>query len=86
MDTVKVIKQKIEILASIILDDTGISSVLRHVKVAESHFSNAQAKQDKDLFTDVVYRSNHAFEGILKEAYAVLAKQNPAPKSEGSKS
>lgn len=59
----------------------GISAVLRHIEVAESHFSNAQAKQDKDLFTDVVYRSNHAFEGILKEAYAVLAKQNPDRKT-----
>lgn len=81
MDTMRVIKSKIAVLSPIVPDNRGISAVLRHIEVAESHLSNGQSKQDRDLFTDVIYRCNHAFEGILKEAYALLAKQDPDRKT-----
>jgi hypothetical protein len=36
------------------------------------HFRRGREEADDDSFNDVVYRTNQAFEGILKEAYVVL--------------
>ncbi len=52
---------------------TGISAAVRHIEVGERYLDKGRADQDPDLFNDVVYRTNQAFEGMLKEAYAVLA-------------
>lgn len=49
----------------------GLRSVILHIEMAERHFENGK-KGDDYLFTDVIYRSNHAYEGSLKEAYQVL--------------
>lgn len=49
----------------------GLKGVVSHIEVAERHFENGK-KGDDYLFTDVIYRSNHAYEGSLKEAYRVL--------------
>jgi hypothetical protein len=49
----------------------GLKEVVSHIEVAERHFENGK-KGDDYLFTDVIYRSNHAYEGSLKEAYRVL--------------
>lgn len=57
---------------------TGFDAALRHIRVADRYFVRAKADRDDDLYNDVVYRSNQAFEGALKEAYAVLTKQDPA--------
>lgn len=51
----------------------GIESVLTHIELAERHHQRAAATRDEHLFTDAIYRTNHAFEGILKEAYFLLA-------------
>jgi hypothetical protein len=50
----------------------GIKSVLTHIEIAETHFAQARRGKIPHLYTDVVYRTNHAFEGILKEAYQIL--------------
>ena len=51
----------------------GVNAVLTHIEVAENYFQRAKKENNAHLFTDVIYRTNHAFEGILKEAYIILA-------------
>lgn len=46
-----------------------------HLEMAEKYLSRANQEGDENLFTDIIYRTNHAFEGILKEAYTVLAQE-----------
>jgi hypothetical protein len=41
--------------------------------MAERHLFQGIERREPDLFVDVVYRTNHAYEGALKEAYMVLA-------------
>ena len=53
MDTLKIIKEKIEVLSSLI-PDGGLQAVVRHIEIAEAHFSQARAKRDGDIFTDVI--------------------------------
>lgn len=57
----------------------GLKSVLTHVEVAERYYLRAHAERDEHLYTDVIYRTNHAYEGILREAYELLA-EKPADK------
>ena len=54
----------------------GIGAALRHMEVAERHWLRARKEQDEDLLNDVIYRTNQAFEGMLKEAYSVLTNQD----------
>ena len=42
---------------------------------------NLSDENDENFFTDVIYRTNHAFEGILKEAYQILANKNADKKN-----
>ncbi|WP_022664258.1 hypothetical protein [Desulfospira joergensenii] len=57
-------------------DDIGVSSVVTHIEIAERHFENGKSGDDY-LFNDVIYRSNQAFEGALKEAYRIISGKNP---------
>jgi len=52
----------------------GIEAVIIHIEIAEKYYYRAKQDLDDNLFTDVIYRTNHAFEGILKEAYCILTK------------
>ncbi|CAH1569573.1 hypothetical protein P0F40_003411 [Vibrio metschnikovii] len=63
-------------------DRTGIEAAVGHIKRAEKYWYTAKDSHDPEMFTDVIYRTNQAFEGSLKEAYFVLAekaskKKNP---------
>jgi len=80
MDTLAIIRDKAERLAQM-LPKSGITSVLRHIELAERHFDVARRDAESDLFVDVIYRANHAFEGILREAYAILAGQDSTGKT-----
>ena len=71
MDFAQLIRRKRDDFGSI-RDPKGINAVLRHLDSAEKHFERGRSKGDADLFTDVVYRTNQVFEGILKEVYQVL--------------
>jgi hypothetical protein len=55
----------------------GLRAVLQHVQVASNHLKRGVEAPDDTAFTDAVYRTNQAFEGSLKEAYRVLAGQDP---------
>ena len=79
MDLVDTLRKKIDVL-----EDgeyvPGLKAVLLHIETAFRHLSRGQDADDETAFADVIYRSNQAFEGSVKEAYRVLAGQDPAKK------
>lgn len=58
----------------------GLEAVIHHMEIAEKHFEQGKVAGEY-LYTDVIYRTNQAFEGALKEAYRVLAGKDPSTKS-----
>ena len=72
MNSSKLISDKRNSLVSL-RDLQGIDKVLLHLEVAEKHFDRGYSEDDNDAYTDVIYRTNQVFEGILKEAYEVLS-------------
>ena len=70
MDLLKLLKDKAEYFSTS-EQDRGISSVVSHIEIAERHYEGGKSGDDY-LFNDVVYRSNQAFEGALKEAYRII--------------
>lgn len=77
MDLIAILKTKI---AGIPQGDhsLGLKSVLGHIEAAYKHLLRGQSQEDETAFTDVIYRTNQAFEGSVKEAYRVLAGKDPA--------
>jgi hypothetical protein len=45
----------------------GINAAIRHIELADRFLSRARSEHDPDLFNDVIYRTNQAFEGMLKK-------------------
>ena len=76
MDILQIIKDKAKLLPA---DEksTGVQAVITHIETAEKYLARADAESDENLFTDVIYRTNYAFEGILKEAYRIIAERDP---------
>jgi hypothetical protein len=68
MDILNSIRSKLKSL-NYINELPGTKAVLTHIDVAERYYEQAKSNNDEHLFTDVIYRCNHAFEGILKEAF-----------------
>ena len=79
MDLVKLIKDKIKVFSQT-EHFAGMESVISHIEIAERHLDQGK-KGDDYLFNDVIYRTNQAFEGSLKEAYNVLANKSSDGKS-----
>jgi hypothetical protein len=75
VDLLKLLKDKAEYFSTS-EDDRGVSSVVTHIEIAERHYENGKSGDDY-LFNDVIYRSNQAFEGALKEAYRIITGSNP---------
>jgi hypothetical protein len=71
MDLLKLIKDKCNSFSDTEIFQ-GLESVISHIEIAERHLEMGKMGDDY-LFTDVIYRTNQAFEGSLKEAYGVLA-------------
>jgi len=80
VDTLGFLRAKADRLSAL-LPKSGILAVIKHIEVSEQHFERGCNEGNGDLFADVIYRTNHAFEGILRESYAILAGQDPANKS-----
>jgi hypothetical protein len=80
MDLLQELKSKISAQASDI-DVRGLESVLLHIQLAERHHNRAKKERDEHLYTDVIYRTNHAFEGVLKEAHVILAEATAGGRS-----
>lgn len=72
MDFERLIREKRDELIRL-RPESGIDLILEHLKAAEKHFENGRKEKEEYLFCDVIYRTNQVFEGILKEAYEVLA-------------
>ena len=70
MDLLKLIKDKCDYFS-----DTenfqGLESVISHIEIAERHLEMGKMGDDY-FFTDVIYRTNQAFEGSLKEAHGIF--------------
>jgi len=58
----------------------GINAIVRHLEQAERCLLRGREGED-DYFTDVVYRTNHAYEGALKEAYEKLTGKDASQKT-----
>ena len=80
MDILKLIQSKVQRFSGTPFQKR-LESVIHHIEIAEKHHERGKNENSDFLFTDVLYRTNHAFEGILKEAYALLAGQNPDKKT-----
>ncbi|MGS0496325.1 hypothetical protein ACU8V4_03495 [Pseudoalteromonas mariniglutinosa] len=79
MDLLKLIKSKSSSFSGT-QSQQGLDAVIHHIEIAELHFEQGR-ENGEHLFTDVIYRSNQAFEGALKEAYRVLNSSDPARKT-----
>lgn len=75
MDLLSIIQEKARALSGHASFE-GVKAVLRHIEVAERYLVRVWDHRDEDLLNDVVYRTNQAFEGILKEAYTVLTQKD----------
>lgn len=79
MDLVDTLRKKIFVLEAGAYIP-GLKAVLLHIETAFRHLARGQESDDDTAFTDTIYRTNQAFEGSIKEAYRVLAGQDPARK------
>lgn len=79
MDLLEIVKSKVKTFEGSSFK-LGIDAVVHHIEISESHFHQAKSSGEH-LFTDVIYRTNQAFEGALKEAYRVIKNENPERKS-----
>lgn len=71
MDLLKLIGDNSNALAGSTFE-TGLGAVIRHLKRAEVYLLKGREQDDEDYFNDVIYRTNQAYEGILKEAYELF--------------
>lgn len=77
MDILSLIRKKSQILQAQ-EKFLGLDAVVIHIETAEKYLVRGRDEKDDSFYTDVVYRTNHAFEGILKEAYTVFTEKNDA--------
>lgn len=70
MDILKEIENQIASIKKVD-NSTYLDSIFTHIDRAEFYYK--QGKADVNFFNDVIYRSNQAYEGALKESYKVLA-------------
>jgi hypothetical protein len=79
MDLIAALRDKIEVLDK---GDyiAGLKAVLLHIETAFRYWSRGRETGEDTLFTDAIYRANQAFEGSIKEAFRVLANQDPSRK------
>jgi len=77
MDLVATLRSKIDKLPEG-EHSAGLEAVSSHIETAFGHLSRGQRDGDDTAFTDVIYRTNQAFEGSIKEAYRVLAGNDPS--------
>ena len=71
MDLLKLIGDNSNALAGSIFE-AGLGAVIRHLQRAEVYLMRGRDQDDQDYFNDVIYRTNQAYEGILKEAYQLF--------------
>jgi len=78
LNLLKEIQDKIDIVNSY-KSITVLNSIITHIQRAETYLNRGR-EEEEDYFTDVIYRTNHAYEGILKESYKVFTRQDHSNK------
>lgn len=71
MNILELIREQIHHIREL-SSDISLEAVLVHLERAEVFYEYGK-KGDDHFFTDVVYRTNQAFEGSLKQSYMILA-------------
>lgn len=79
MDILNLIKDQIKQISNG-KELVGLNSVLTHIERAEFLLEKGLEQQDEAYFTDVIYRTNQGFEGMLKEAYVYLSGKSDTSK------
>jgi hypothetical protein len=79
VDLLKLIKSKTKSFEGT-FSKQGLDAVVHHIEISESHFEQGKINGEH-LYTDVIYRTNQAFEGALKEAYRILSSEDPSKKT-----
>jgi hypothetical protein len=72
MDVLKIIANQIKDLKAL-ESSAFLDQIYNHLERAELYYNNGLI--DGHFFNDVVYRTNQAFEGSIKEAYKVLGEK-----------
>jgi len=80
MDLLEVIKSQVK---EIVEKDKaiGLNSVITHIERSEHFLKKGIDEKDEQYFTDVLYRTNQAYEGILKESFSILTSENGKQKT-----
>lgn len=50
-----------------------LESIILHIERAEYFYLKGKSEKEEHFFTDVIYRTNQAFEGCSRQAYMILA-------------
>ncbi|WP_348708489.1 hypothetical protein [uncultured Pseudoalteromonas sp.] len=79
MDLLKLIKSKTKSFEGT-SSEQGLDAVVHHIEISETHYEQGKSNGEH-LYTDVIYRTNQAFEGALKEAYRILTSDDPSKKT-----
>ena len=75
MNLLKGIRDKTDIVNSY-KSITVLDSIITHIQRAETYLNRGREEEEEDFFTDVIYRTNQAYEGILKESYKVFTRED----------
>jgi hypothetical protein len=81
MDILKLIKNQVDEALKVDNSLIGLNSVLTHIERGEFLLNRAVETEDEHLYTDVIYRTNHSYEGILKEAFEILTTSKAGSKT-----
>ncbi|MEZ4805828.1 MAG: hypothetical protein R2852_10175 [Bacteroidia bacterium] len=72
MDVLSPIKEQVERINQL-RSNLNLASVITHIERANYFFERGKDENDEQFFTDVVYRTNQAFEGCSRQGYMILA-------------
>ncbi|WP_422105069.1 hypothetical protein [Winogradskyella sp.] len=72
MDALNPVKEQVERINTL-RSNLNLNSVITHIERANLFFERGKKEYDEQYFTDVVYRTNQAFEGCSRQGYMVLA-------------
>ena len=80
MDILELIKNKVDSYDQDFPQLRGVRAVITHLEVAEKYLELAKSSKEDHFYTDIIYRTNHVFEGILKEAYLSIEGKSDSKK------
>jgi len=75
MNALSPVKEQVERINQL-RSNMNLSSVITHIERANYFFEIGKKENDEQYFTDVIYRTNQAFEGCSRQAYMILAERS----------